>query len=112
MGEVRSSEMGGPVMIAQISGEVATLGWPTSSIFVALISINLGFINLLPVPMLDGGHLSFYAVEAIRRKPANPRMMELAFRSGLVAVMALMLFVTVNDLVSLGVFHRLAGLVS
>jgi regulator of sigma E protease len=93
-------ELGGPVKIAKVSGQVATMGVAEFMFLVAMISINLGFINLLPVPMLDGGHLSFYAVEAIRRRPANPRVMELAFRSGLVALLALMLFVTVNDLVS------------
>jgi regulator of sigma E protease len=104
------SDLGGPLKIAQISGQVASLGLPDFVHLVALISINLGFINLLPVPMLDGGHLTFYAVEAIRRKPVSPRAIELAFRSGLVALMALMLFVTVNDLASFGVFSRLAGL--
>jgi regulator of sigma E protease len=104
-------ELGGPLKIAQISGQVATLGWQDFVFLVALISINLGFINLLPVPMLDGGHLSFYAVEAIRRKPASPRAMEWAFRSGLVALLALMVFVTFNDLASLGVWTRLAGLI-
>jgi regulator of sigma E protease len=93
-------ELGGPVKIAKVSGQVATMGVPDFIYLMAMISINLGFINLLPVPMLDGGHLSFYAVEAIRRRPANPKVMELAFRSGLVALLALMVFVTVNDLVS------------
>jgi regulator of sigma E protease len=62
----------------------------------------LGFINLLPIPMLDGGHLLFYAIEGVRRKPVNPKVMEWAFRSGLAAVLALMVFVTVNDLASFG----------
>ncbi|MCO5793223.1 MAG: RIP metalloprotease RseP [Blastomonas sp.] len=96
------AELGGPLKIAQVSGEQLSAGLDDFIFFIALISINLGFINLLPIPMLDGGHLLFYAVEAIRRKPANPRVMEWAFRSGLAAVLALMVFVTVNDLASFG----------
>ncbi len=104
-------ELGGPIKIAQISGQVATLGWQNFISLVAMISINLGFINLLPIPMLDGGHLSFYALEAIRRKPTSPRVMEMAFRSGMVALLGLMVLVTFNDLVSLGIWSRLAGLI-
>ena len=102
-------ELGGPIKIAQISGEAAVLGLPEFIYLAALISINLGFINLLPVPMLDGGHLTFYAVEAIQRRPVSPRTMEIAFRSGMYALLALMAFVTLNDLASLGLW-RLAGL--
>jgi regulator of sigma E protease len=102
-------ELGGPIKIAQISGEAAVLGLPEFIYLAALISINLGFINLLPVPMLDGGHLTFYAVEAIQRRPVSPRIMEIAFRSGMYALLALMAFVTLNDLASLGLW-RLAGL--
>ena len=69
--------------------------------FAALISINLAFINLLPIPALDGGHLAFYAAEAVRRKPLGPRSQEWAFRTGIAFVLALMLFVTINDVVSL-----------
>jgi len=92
-------ELGGPIKIAQMSAQAATLGWQEFVYLVALISINLGFINLLPVPMLDGGHLSFYAVEAIQRRPVSPRTMELAFRSGMYVLLAVMVFVTLNDLV-------------
>jgi regulator of sigma E protease len=105
-------ELGGPIKIAQVSGQVATLGFDKFVFLVALISINLGFINLLPVPMLDGGHLTFYALEAIRRKPTSARTVEMAFRTGLVAMLGLMVFVTFNDLASLGVWSKLAGLVS
>ena len=104
-------ELGGPIKIAQISGQVATLGWQNFISLVAMISINLGFINLLPIPTLDGGHLSFYALEAVRRKPTSPRVMEMAFRSGMVALLGLMVFVTFNDLASLGIWSRLAGLI-
>jgi regulator of sigma E protease len=104
------SELGGPIKIAQMSGQVATMGWQNFIQFLALISINLGFINLLPVPMLDGGHLSFYAIEAIRRRPANPRVMDYAFRSGIAVVFGLMVFVTLNDLARLGLWSRISGL--
>jgi regulator of sigma E protease len=104
-------ELGGPLKIAQISGQVATLGWVAFIGFVAAISINLGFINLLPVPMLDGGHLLFYAIEGVTRRPVKPETMEWAFRGGLVALLALMVFVTTNDLASFGVWNRIAGLI-
>ncbi len=104
-----ASEIAGPIRMAKATGEMATLGWQDFVAMVSIISINLGFINLLPVPMLDGGHLSFYAVEAIRKKPVSSRAMELAFRSGMMALFALMIFVTFNDLASLGIFSRLTG---
>jgi regulator of sigma E protease len=97
-------ELGGPIKIAKFSGEQLSLGWPNFVGFVALISINLAFINLLPIPALDGGHLAFYAAEAVRRKPLGPRSQEWAFRTGLAFVLALMLFVTVNDIASLPLF--------
>jgi len=69
-----------------------------------MISINLAFINLLPIPALDGGHLAFYVAEAVRRKPVDARSQEWAFRTGMAFVIALMLFVTINDFASLPVF--------
>jgi regulator of sigma E protease len=104
-------ELGGPLRIAKISGEQMTLGWPAFVGLVALVSINLGFINLLPVPMLDGGHLFFYAIEAVRRRPVAPHVQEWAFRGGLAAILALMLLVTFNDLGQLGLWRNLAGLI-
>jgi len=104
-------ELGGPLRIAKISGEQMTLGWPAFVGLIALVSINLGFINLLPVPMLDGGHLLFYAIEAIRRRPVEPHVQEWAFRGGLAAILALMLLVTFNDLGQLGLWRNLAGLI-
>ncbi|GAA0729769.1 M50 family metallopeptidase [Sphingomonas japonica] len=104
-------ELGGPLRIAEASGQALSLGWPEFVTLIALISINLGFINLLPVPMLDGGHLLFYAVEAIQRKPVDPRVMDWAFRGGLAALLALMFFVTINDLGAFGVWRGLAGLI-
>ncbi|AKQ43315.2 peptidase [Aurantiacibacter atlanticus] len=94
-------ELGGPVTIAKFSGEQLSLGWEAFVTFAALISINLAFINLLPIPALDGGHLAFYAVEAIRRRPASARSQELAFRTGMAIVLALMLFVTIVDIAKL-----------
>ena len=104
-------ELGGPLKIAQVSGQQLALGLPEFISLMALISINLGFINLLPVPVLDGGHLMFYAVEAVRRRPASPRAMEWAFRGGLAAILALMVLVTVNDLGAFGLWRGLAGLI-
>jgi len=105
------SELGGPIKIAQVSGERLAMG-PVEFVFlIALISINLGFINLLPVPVLDGGHLLFYAVEAVRRRPVEPQVMEWAFRGGLIAILALMLLVTFNDLGGFGAWRNLAGLI-
>ncbi|HEY0270994.1 MAG TPA: M50 family metallopeptidase [Sphingomonas sp.] len=104
-------EMSGPVGVARIAGEQATLGWFAIVLLMAGISINLGFINLLPIPMLDGGHLLFYIVEAARRRPVEVRVQEWAFRSGLTLLLGLMLFVTFNDLGTAGLWERLAGLI-
>ncbi|WP_230483179.1 RIP metalloprotease RseP [Sphingomonas sp. Leaf21] len=104
-------ELGGPLSIAKVSGEQMSLGLDAFVFFVALVSINLGFINLLPVPMLDGGHLLFYAIEAVRRRPLEPAAQEWAFRGGLIAILTLMLFVTFNDLGNWGVWRNIAGLI-
>ena len=103
-GDRSVKELGGPIKIAKYSGEQLSLGPLAFISFAALISLNLAFINLLPIPALDGGHLAFYAAEAIRRKPVGPRGQELAYRTGVALVLALMVFVTVNDLISLPVF--------
>jgi regulator of sigma E protease len=102
------SEMGGPMKMAQWAGQQATLGPFQFFQLVALFSINLGFINLLPVPMLDGGHLALYAVEAVRRRPLGERAQEWLFRGGLAALLTLMLFTTLNDLGSFGLWDRLS----
>jgi len=104
-------EMGGPLRIAQFSGQQATLGLLPFIYFMAMVSINLGFINLLPIPLLDGGHLLFYTIEGVRRKPLKPQTQEWAFRTGLAALLALMIFVTFNDLASFGLWQRLGGLI-
>jgi regulator of sigma E protease len=107
-GERSVKELGGPIKIAKYSGEQLTLGWSQFVGFAALISINLAFINLLPIPGLDGGHLAFYAAEAVRRKPLGLRSQEWAVRTGVALVLTLMLFVTINDLASLPIFGRLS----
>lgn len=104
-------DLGGPIQIAKVSGERLSLGLTQFVFLIAAVSINLGFINLLPVPILDGGHLLFYAVEAVRRRPVGPQVMEWAFRGGLAAILALMLLVTFNDLAGIGVWKNLAGLI-
>ncbi|CAD7334889.1 RIP metalloprotease RseP [Sphingomonadales bacterium 56] len=104
-------ELGGPLKIAEVSGQAATLGVESFVFFMALISINLGFINLLPIPMLDGGHLLFYGVEAIQRRPVSARVQEWAYRSGLAVLLAMMMLVTFNDLSSFGLWERLSGLI-
>lgn len=104
-------ELGGPLSIAKVSGEQMALGPDAFVFLIALVSINLGFINLLPVPMLDGGHLMFYAIEAVRRRPVEPRVQEWAFRGGMAAILALMLLVTFNDLGAFGLWKNLAGLI-
>lgn len=110
-GERSAKEMSGPVGVARVAGEQATLGWFAIVALMASISVNLGFINLLPVPMLDGGHLVFYLIEAARRRPVEPQVQEWAFRSGLALLLGLMLFVTFNDLGAAGLWQRLAGLI-
>ena len=98
------SELGGPLKIAKVSGEAMSLGILTFISLAALISINLGFINLLPIPMLDGGHLMLYAIEAVRRRPATPHVQEWAFRAGFAMLVGFMIMVTFNDLASFGLF--------
>jgi regulator of sigma E protease len=105
------SEMGGPLKIAEVSGQQASLGWLPFFWLMIVVSINLGFINLLPIPLLDGGHLLFYAIEGVRRKPLKPQAQEWAFRTGLAVLLALMIFVTLNDLASFGLFEKLGGLI-
>ncbi|HLY89297.1 MAG TPA: M50 family metallopeptidase [Acetobacteraceae bacterium] len=111
LGTRSASELSGPVGVARTAGEQATLGWFPIVLLMAGISINLGFINLLPIPMLDGGHLLFYLVEAVRRRPVAPQVQEWAFRSGLALLLGLMLFVTINDLGTAGLWQRLVRLI-
>ena len=104
-------DLGGPLKMAQIAGQQASLGLFEFIYLVALFSINLGFINLLPVPMLDGGHLAFYTIEAIRRRPVSVQAQDWAFRGGLAILLALLLFTTLNDLGSFGLWDRVGRLI-
>ena len=104
-GRRSTKDLGGPLKMAQIAGQQASLGAFEFIQLLALFSINLGFINLLPVPMLDGGHLVFYAAEAVRRRPVSAGAQDWAFRGGLALLLALLAFTTVNDVVSFGLFE-------
>ena len=110
-GRVSPKQLGGPIKIAQIAGEGASQGLLPFVGLLALLSINLGFINLLPVPMLDGGHLFFYVIEAIRRRPLSAAALDWAFRGGLALILALLVFVTINDLGSIGLWSQLQRLI-
>jgi regulator of sigma E protease len=112
IGTRTTDELGGPLRIAQMSGEVAQGGVVALLLFMAVLSVNLGLINLFPIPVLDGGHLLFYAAEAIRGKPLGQRAQEYGFRLGLALVLTLMVFATWNDLVHLRVVEFLKGLVT
>jgi regulator of sigma E protease len=112
IGTRASDELGGPLRIAQMSGEVAEGGIVPLLWFMAVLSINLGLINLFPVPVLDGGHLLFYAAEAIRGRPLGQRAQEYGFRIGLALVLTLMVFATWNDLVHLRIVEFVKGLVT
>ncbi len=105
-----SDEVGGVLRIAQMSGEVSKQSFGQTIFFLALLSINLGLINLFPIPVLDGGHLVFYAFETIRGRPLSQKMQEVGAMAGLAAVVSLMLFATWNDLVHLKVVAYITSL--
>jgi regulator of sigma E protease len=111
-GSVSREELGGPLRIAQISGQMAQGGLASMVFFLAALSINLGLINLFPIPMLDGGHLIFYFIEAIMGRPVNEKAQEYSFRFGLILVLLLMVFATWNDLEQLKVFEYFKNLIS
>jgi regulator of sigma E protease len=100
-GREAADQVGGPLRIAQISGQVATIGLTALIHLAAVLSISIGLLNLFPVPLLDGGHLLFYAVEAIRGRPLSNRAQEMGFRIGLGLVLMLMVFATYNDILHL-----------
>lgn len=106
-----TEDLGGPLRIAQLSGQVAQLGIASLVSFIAVLSVNLGLINLFPIPILDGGHLVFYMLEAIRGRPIPPRAQEYGFRAGLALLVGLFVFATWNDLTHLGIFRWVAGLI-
>jgi len=98
-GREAADQLGGPIRIAQLSGQVATVGFIPLLNFAAIISVSIGLLNLFPIPMLDGGHLLFYGIEAIRGKPLSEYTQEIGFRIGLAFVLMLMIFATWNDLI-------------
>ena len=112
LGERSLGELGGPIKTGQMTGQQASLGVLSFIVFMAFFSINLGFINLIPIPMLDGGHLLLYAVEAVRRQPVGAKVQEWAFMSGFAAIMSLMVVLTWNDLGSVGLLARVAAWLS
>jgi len=112
IGQRSTDELGGPLRIAQMSGEVAQGGIAALLYFMAVLSVNLGLINLFPIPVLDGGHLLFYVAEALRGKPLGQRAQEYGFRVGLALVLSLMVLVTWNDLSHLGIVAFFKGLIS
>ena len=100
-GREDADQLGGPLRIAQVSGQVATAGFLALLNLAAIISVSIGLINLFPIPMLDGGHLLFYGIEAVRGKPLSESTQEIGFRIGLAFVLMLMIFATWNDLIHL-----------
>ncbi|MGI6637957.1 MAG: RIP metalloprotease RseP [Desulfobulbus sp.] len=98
---VPASELGGPIRIAEIAGQQLEAGWMNFVYFMGLLSINLGILNLLPIPVLDGGHLVFLSLEMLRRKPLSERSMEMSQRIGIALLGTLMIFVFYNDIVRL-----------
>ena len=103
-----AEDLGGPLRIAQMSGQVAEMGIASLISFMAVLSVNLALINLFPIPVLDGGHLMFYAAEAVRGRPLPARAQEIGFRAGFALLITLFVFATWNDLSQLG-FVRWAG---
>jgi regulator of sigma E protease len=98
VGDISSKNIGGPLTIANISGEAAAQGASNVVYLIALLSINLGVLNLLPIPILDGGHLLFFLIEGILRKPLGERQRELAQQAGLVLLVGIMIFAFWNDI--------------
>lgn len=109
-GQRGTEELGGPLRIMQLSGQVAHLGLGSLVTFIAVLSVNLGLINLFPIPVLDGGHLLFYLFEAVYGRPLPAKAQEIGFRAGLALLAGLFVFATWNDLTHLGVVHWVAGL--
>jgi len=110
-GQRSARELGGPIRIAEVSGEAASLGLAPLVNLMALLSVSLGLLNLFPIPMLDGGHLVFYAAEAIRGRPLPPKAQEYGFRAGFALIVTLFLFASWNDIVHGAIGKWVAGLV-
>jgi regulator of sigma E protease len=101
VGRESADQLGGPIRIAQVSGQMASLGILPILHLAAVLSVSIGLLNLFPIPLLDGGHLLFYAIEAIRGRPLSDRAQEMGFRIGLALVLMLMVFATYNDITGL-----------
>ena len=101
VGRESADQLGGPIRIAQVSGQVASVGLAALIHLAAVLSVSIGLLNLFPIPLLDGGHLLFYAIEAIRGQPLSERAQELGFRIGLAIVLMLMTYATFNDILRL-----------
>ncbi len=98
LGREAADQLGGPIRIAEVSGQVASAGFIPLLNLTAILSVSIGLINLFPIPLLDGGHLLFYALEALRRRPLSARAQDIGFRIGLTLVLMLMMYATFNDL--------------
>jgi regulator of sigma E protease len=101
VGREAADQLGGPIRIAQVSGQVASAGFTALIHLTAVLSVSIGLLNLFPIPLLDGGHLLFYAIEMIRGRPLSERAQEVGFRIGLAIVVMLMIFATFNDILRL-----------
>jgi regulator of sigma E protease len=110
-GQRGTEELGGPLRIAQLSGQVAGIGFASLISFIAVLSVNLGLINLFPIPVLDGGHLVFYLFEALFGRPLPQRAQEYGLRAGIAVLAGLFIFATWNDLAHIGLFRWVAGLI-
>lgn len=102
-----ADQMGGPILMAEVTAKVAELGIEPMLRWIAFVSANIGFLNLLPIPVLDGGHLVYYAIEGVLRRPLSRRMQEIGFQVGIALVLMLMVYVNLNDV--LRVWRRLTG---
>jgi regulator of sigma E protease len=100
-GKESADQLGGPIRVAEVSGQVAAIGFLALVNLAAVLSVSIGLINLFPVPMLDGGHLLFYLIEAVRGRPLSEKAQDIGFRIGFAAMVALMIFATWNDIIHL-----------
>jgi regulator of sigma E protease len=100
-GREAANQLGGPIRIAQMSGQVASFGFVPLIQLAAVLSVSIGLLNLFPIPLLDGGHLLFYIIEGVRGRPLSEKAQEVGFRIGLAIVLMLMIFATFNDIVHL-----------
>lgn len=100
-GQASLHYLSGPLTIADVAGKTAAMGWQSYTEFLALVSVSLGVLNLLPVPVLDGGHLLYYAIEWIRGRPLSLRIQEMGLRFGIAAMLMLMLVAFFNDITRL-----------